>query len=179
MAELDLDSALALFKLPRDLGVSPEGEEIAVSIGRYGPYVRYDDKFVSIKDEDPYTIGLERALELVAEKKQADAERVIKIFEEQGIQILRGRFGPYITNGQKNARVPKDTDPTTLTLAECEALIAAAPERRARGKKATRKKAAKKATKKAGSTEKKTAKKAAAKKTTKKKKTTPSAVPSA
>ncbi len=151
MADLDLDSALALFKLPRKLGVSPEGEEISVSIGRYGPYVRYDNKFVSIKDEDPYTIGLERALEFVAQKKEADANRVVKVFEEHGIQVLRGRFGPYVTNGEKNARVPKDTEPESLTLADCQALIDAAPERRARGKKASKKKVAKKtATKKTG-----------------------------
>ncbi|MDH3638891.1 MAG: type I DNA topoisomerase, partial [Gammaproteobacteria bacterium] len=180
MADLELDSALALFQLPRNLGVSPEGEEISVSIGRYGPYVRYDNKFVSMKDEDPYTIGLERALELVAEKKQADANRVVKVFEEHGIQVLRGRYGPYITNGQKNARVPKDTDPETLTLEQCEALIAAAPERRARAKKAAKKtankKAAKKTTKKTASKKKKTAKKASARKTVKKKKAPAAAV---
>ena len=77
--------------------------------------------------EDPHTITLERALELVAEKKIADANRIIQDFEEEGIQVLNGRYGPYITDGSKNARVPKDTDPKSLTLDECVKLLAEAP----------------------------------------------------
>jgi len=134
MNDLNLEDALQLFKLPRDLGTSPEGEEISASIGRYGPYVRYGNKFVSIKEDDPYTITLERALELVAEKKKADANRIIKVFEGTDLQVLRGHYGPYVTDGKKNAKIPKDKEPESLTLEECTEMIAAAPERR-RGKK--------------------------------------------
>ena len=108
MDSITLEEALELFKLPRELGVSPEGEKISTNIGRFGPYVKYDDKFVSLKvkeGDDPYTITLERALELVAEKKEFDANREIKVFEGTDIKILRGRYGPYITDGNKNARI--------------------------------------------------------------------------
>ena len=126
MNEVTLEEALELFKLPRKLGETPEGEPVSASIGRFGPYVRYGDKYVSIKEDDPYTIELPRALELIAEKKKADAERLILDFEEEGIQVLNGRYGPYITDGNKNAKVPKDREPKSLTLEECQAAIAAA-----------------------------------------------------
>jgi DNA topoisomerase-1 len=125
--------------------------------------VRYGDKYVSMKEDDPYTIELPRALELISEKKKADAERLILDFEEEGIQVLNGRYGPYITNKKKNARVPKDREPKSLTLEECKELLEAAPERGRRGKKkAAKKKAAKKTAKKAAkkTTKKKTKKKA-------------------
>ena len=116
-----------------------EGEEVAASVGRFGPYIRYGSKFVSLKrEDDPYTVTLERALELVAEKKKADAEKQIKLFEEEGISILNGRYGPYVTNGKKNAKVPKDVEPSSLSLEESIALLEAAPARGARrGKKKT------------------------------------------
>ena len=157
MSAITLEEGLELFKLPRKLGETPEGEPVSASIGRFGPYVRYGDKFASIRDDDPYTITLERALEVVAEKKIADANRLILDFEEQGIQVLNGRYGPYITNKEKNARVPKDREPKSLTLEECEELLAKAPVRKKRGaKKKTKKKTA-------------TAKKTTARKKTKKK----------
>jgi len=99
---------------------------------------------VSIKEDDPYTIELPRALELIELKKIEDANRLILDFEEQGIQVLNGRYGPYITDKAKNARVPKDREPKTLTLEECIELLAAAPLRGRRGKKKTKKKAKKK-----------------------------------
>jgi len=170
MNEIDLDTALELFKLPRTLGETPDGLPVSASVGRFGPYVRYGDKYVSIRgDDDPYTIELPRALELIEEKKIADANRIILDFEDEGIQVLNGRYGPYITNKQKNARVPKDREPKSLTLEECVELLAAAPERGRRGKKKTTKKTAtkKKATKKKAA-KKKTKKKAAKKKTSKK-----------
>jgi DNA topoisomerase-1 len=119
---------------------------------------------VSIRgDDDPYTIELPRALVLIEEKKIEDANRIIQDFEDEGIQVLNGRYGPYITDKAKNARVPKDREPKSLTLEECKELLAAAPERGRRGKKKVAKKApAKKAAKK------KTAKKKAKKKTKKK-----------
>ena len=135
MDTISLEQALELFHLPRELGASEEGEKISVNIGRFGPYVRYDDKFVSLKKEDdPYTIDLPRALELVREKKAADAEKYIKVFEKEGISILNGRYGPYITDGKKNARIPKDREARDLTLQECRDLIAAAPAARKRRK---------------------------------------------
>jgi len=133
MDSITLESALDLFKLPLELGSTPEGEPVSANIGRFGPYVRYGNKFVSIRGDDPYTITLARALELIAEKKIADANRLIRDFPEQGIQVLNGRYGPYVTNKQKNAKIPKDKTPSALTLEECQALLAAAPERRARG----------------------------------------------
>jgi DNA topoisomerase-1 len=90
---------------------------------------------VSIKGDDPYTITIERALELIAEKKIADANRLIRDFPDTDIQVLNGRYGPYVTNKTKNAKIPKDKTPAELTLEECQALLAAAPERRARGMK--------------------------------------------
>ena len=156
---ITLEEALELFKLPRDLGSTPEGEEVAAGIGRFGPYIRYGSKFVSLKDEDPHTVTLPRALELVAEKKQFDANRIIRQFEGSEIQVLRGRYGPYITNGAKNARIPKDREPGSLTLEECEELIAAAPDRRRGRKKAAKKKATRKKATRKKTTKKKTGKK--------------------
>ncbi|MBT8442981.1 MAG: DNA topoisomerase I, partial [Gammaproteobacteria bacterium] len=167
MDEITLEEAIELFKLPRALGETPEGEKVAASIGRFGPYVRYGDKFVSIKEDDPYTITLDRALELIAEKKQLDANRLIQDFPDEGIQVLNGRYGPYVTNGEKNAKIPKDREPKSLTLKECQQLIEAAPDRRRRGgkKKAAAKKAA---TTKAAASKKKAKKKVAKKKPKKK-----------
>ncbi len=167
MNDIDLATALELFKLPRKLGETPDGLSVSASVGRFGPYVRYGDKYVSIKGDDPYTIELPRALELIEEKKIADANRIILDFEEEGIQVLNGRYGPYITNKAKNARVPKDREPKSLTLEECLELLAAAPERGRRGKK----KVAKKPAAKKKAVKKKTKKKKAKKKPAKKKAT--------
>ncbi len=175
---ITLEEALELFKLPRELGETPEGEEMVVNIGRFGPYVRYGKKFVSVpKEDDPYTVSRERALELVAEKKQADANRTINVFEDVGIQVLRGRYGPYMTDGKKNLSVPKDREPESLTAEECVELLANAPERKGRRgkKKAAKKTAAKKTTRK--KTKKKKAKKKSKKKAAKKKTTKSSAKP--
>jgi DNA topoisomerase-1 len=133
MDTVTLDVALDLFKLPLELGSTPEGEPVSANIGRFGPYVRYGSKFVSIRGDDPYTITLERALQLIAEKKIADANKLIRDFPDAGIQVLNGRYGPYVTDKKKNAKIPKDRVPSELTLEECQALLAAAPERRARG----------------------------------------------
>ncbi|MDG2374908.1 MAG: DNA topoisomerase I [Woeseiaceae bacterium] len=165
MADLDLKTAMELFKLPRKLGETPDGLPVSASIGRFGPYVRYGDKYVSIRgDDDPYTIELPRALELIEAKKIEDANRIIQDFEDEGIQVLNGRYGPYITNKEKNARVPKDREPKSLTLEECKELLAAAPVRGKRGKKKAKKKAAKKKTAKKKSKKKAGKKKAAKKK---------------
>ena len=169
MADIDLEMAMELFKLPRKLGETPDGLTVSASIGRFGPYVRYGDKYVSIRgDDDPYTIELPRALELIEAKKIEDANRIIQDFEGEGIQVLNGRYGPYITNKEKNARVPKDREPKSLTLEECKELLAAAPVRGKRGKKKAKKKAAKKKAAKK-TTKKKSKKKASKKKAAKKK----------
>ena len=144
MDTITLDVALDLFKLPRELGTTAEGEPVSANIGRFGPYVRYESnaptpdgkkkaQFVSIRGDDPYTITLERALQLIAEKKIADANKLIRDFPDVDIQVLNGRYGPYVTDKKKNAKIPKDRVPKELTLEECQALLAAAPERRARG----------------------------------------------
>jgi DNA topoisomerase-1 len=140
MDAITLDEALALFRLPRELGETEDGEKITTNIGRYGPYVRYGSKYVSLAEgQDPYSITPEEALELIAAKKTEDANRVIQSFDGTEIQVLRGRYGPYITNGSKNARIPKNREPETLTLEECEKLIAEAPEKKGRRRPAKRK----------------------------------------
>jgi DNA topoisomerase-1 len=145
MNDVTLEEALELFKLPRQLGHTSDGLPVSASIGRFGPYVRFGDKYASIRgDDSPYTIDLPRALELIEEKKLADANRIIQDFEEEGVQVLNGRYGPYITDKKKNARVPKDREPASLTLDECKELLAAAPARGRRGKKKAAKKSSSK-----------------------------------
>jgi DNA topoisomerase I len=134
MDKITLEEALALFILPRTLGTTAEGEPILANVGRFGPYIKFGSKYVSLKDDDPYTVTLERALECIQAKKLADANRIIQDFGVDGIQVLNGRYGPYISNGEKNARIPKDRDPKTLTLEDSRALLEAAPARGARGR---------------------------------------------
>jgi len=129
MDAITLADAMELFKLPRTLGETPEGETIVANVGRFGPYVKYGSKYASLKEDDPYTVTLERAQEVIRLKKEADANRIIQDFPEAGIQVLNGRYGPYITDKKKNAKIPKERDPKALTLEECQALLAAAPER--------------------------------------------------
>jgi DNA topoisomerase-1 len=130
MDSITLPEALELFKLPKTVGHMPDGHAIRVAIGRFGPYVQYGaKKFASIKDDDPYQVELPRALELIRAKEELDANRIILDFPDAGIQVLNGRYGPYITDRVKNAKIPKDREPKTLTLDECKELIAAAPER--------------------------------------------------
>jgi DNA topoisomerase-1 len=171
---ISYEEAMELFKLPRHLGETPEGEKVSASIGRFGPYIRYDNKFVSIRGDDPYTIELEAALEFIKLKKIDDANKLIRDFPDDGIQVLNGRYGPYITNKEKNARVPKDREPNSLTLEECKELLDKAPLRRGKkkkkvAKKAAKKKAVRKKTKKKTKKKRKVAKKTAKKKAAKKK----------
>jgi DNA topoisomerase-1 len=174
MHTITLEEALELFKLPRKLGVTENGEEVSVGVGRFGPFVKQGSTYASLKaEDDPYTIELPRALQIVREKLEMLANRVIQDFGN-GVQVLNGRFGPYITDGEKNARIPKDQDPKTLTEAQCVELLAAAPVKKGRGaaKKAAAKKAApaaKKAAAKKAPAEKPATAKAATKKTATKK----------
>lgn len=163
---ITFEEALELFKLPRSLGESPEGEKLTVAIGRFGPYVKYGDKYVSLGNHDPHTVEKSTALELIAEKKQQDSNRLILNFEKEGIQVLNGRYGPYVTDGSKNARVPKNIEaPTTLALEDCIELLKNAKPSRHKKKKVTRKTT----TKKTSVTKKKVAKKTTKKKATRKK----------
>jgi DNA topoisomerase-1 len=132
MDQLDLADALKLLSLPRTLGKSVNGDAVSVGVGRFGPYVKYGAKYASIKDDDPYTLELPRALEIVADKERAETERRILDFGDEGVRVLKGRYGPYITDGTRNAKIPKDRDPASLSLEECRALLAAAPERKGR-----------------------------------------------
>ncbi len=154
---ITLDEAMELFKLPRVLGKTPGGDEVLANFGRYGPYVKYGDRFVSIKGNDPMEITLEQALVLIAAKKAEDARRQIKVFDGSDIRVLEGRWGPYVTDGSRNAKVPKGTEPGELTLEQCEKLIAAAPERRKGRKAAARKTRARQTTQRKKATKKKTA----------------------
>jgi DNA topoisomerase I len=129
MDTITTDEALKLFTLPRALGVLPDGGTVSVGVGRFGPYVKFGPKYVSIKTDDPYEIQFPRALELIEEKKRADAERLIRDYGVDAIQVLNGRYGPYLTDGKRNARIPKDREPTSVTLEEAQALLAAAPLR--------------------------------------------------
>ena len=134
MDAVTLADAMELFKLPRTLGNTAQGETIVANVGRFGPYVKYGSKYASLKEDDPYTVTLERALEVIRLKQEADLQRIIQDFSAAAIQVLNGRYGPYITDRKKNARVPKDRDPKSLTLEECRELLAAAPERGRWGK---------------------------------------------
>jgi DNA topoisomerase-1 len=129
MDAVTLADAMELFKLPRTLGQTVAGETVVANIGRFGPYVKYGSKYVSLKEDDPYTVTLDRALEVIRLKQEADANRIIADLGVDNIQVLNGRYGPYITDGKKNAKVPKDREPKSLTLDECRALLAQAPER--------------------------------------------------
>lgn len=127
IVDVTLEEAMEMFKLPRIVGKTSEGQEITANIGRFGPYVKVGDSYVSIKDGDPFSIDEAAARELIAAKRKADKERIISDFPDEGIQVLNGRFGPYITDGSKNAKIPKDTDPKKLTLKTCQKLLKEAP----------------------------------------------------
>ena len=127
---ISLADALQLFRLPRDLGQAEDGQTISVGIGRFGPFVKHGTTYASLKPEDdPYTLELPRALALLHEKAELARNRVIASFRDGAIQVLNGRYGPYITDGNKNARIPKEREPKSLTETECAELLAAAPDK--------------------------------------------------
>jgi DNA topoisomerase-1 len=172
MNQITLEEAIQLFDLPRNLGETPEGEKVRANIGRFGPYIQYGSKYVSLKEHDPYEVTLETALELIKQKKIDDANKLVKHFEGTDVQILNGRWGAYITDGNKNAKIPKELKekPAEIPLETCLKLLEEAPERRGRGKKkAAAKKDDEAASKKKAAAKKKTKKKAASKKKKKKK----------
>jgi DNA topoisomerase-1 len=154
-----------LFKLPRTLGMDGE-DEVTVAVGRFGPFAKRGRTYASLKKEDdPYTIELDRALFLIREKEEIAANRIIKQFEGSDIQVLNGRFGPYLSDGALNGKIPKDREPASLTLEEVTQLMAETgkPVRKGFGRKAAKKAPGKK------SAPTKTADKPAAKKTVAKK----------
>lgn len=141
METITLEEALALFRFPRQLGEF-EGKPVSVAIGRFGPYIKHDQLFVSLKKgvDDPGTITLETAIERIQEKREAEKKRKIKEFDN-GIQVLNGRYGPYIAYNKENYKIPKDRDAAQLTEEDCLAIIKQSGEPK---KKTTRKVAAKK-----------------------------------
>jgi len=160
---ITLEEALELFRLPRVLGES-NGMEVSVGIGRFGPFARRGDTYASLKaGDDPYKIDLERAVALIEEKEEIARNRVIKEFPGSDIQVLNGRFGPYLSDGRLNGKIPKDRDPASLTLEEATRLLEET------GKPARRGFGAKKAAAKKAATRKAPAKKKAAKASTAKK----------
>ncbi|WP_449465625.1 DNA topoisomerase I [Stenotrophomonas humi] len=180
---ISLDEALKLFDMPRKLGADANGEEVTVGIGRFGPFAKRGSTYASLtKEDDPYKIDLARAVFLIEEKEEIARNRIIKEFEGSDIQVLNGRFGPYISDGKLNGKIPKDREPASLTLAEVLQLMAdtGKPVRKGFGKKTAAKKtavkkeaapkkvAAKKAPAKKAATKKAATKKTAAKKATKK-----------
>ena len=121
---ITLDEALQLFELPRQIG-EYEGKEVTIGIGRFGPYIRHNSVFVSLKKtDDPYTIELDAAIARIEEKRLADSQKVIKEFAEDAtVRVLNGRWGPYIAWGKTNVKIPKGTTPSELSYAECKELF--------------------------------------------------------
>jgi len=169
---VSLEEALALFQMPRQLGRDTNGQEISVGIGRFGPFAKRGSTYASLKKEDdPYTIDLERAIFLIEEKEEIARNRIIKTFKGSDIQVLNGRFGPYISDGILNGKIPKDQAPESLTLAQVKQLLAETgkPVRKSTtGKKPASKSKTAAATQEAKTTKKTTAQKAATKKVVKK-----------
>ncbi len=124
-----LEQALVMFQLPRIVGQTDKGVDIKANIGRFGPYIQIDKTYVSIKPLDPHTITLEESLQLYADKLQKDADKYINEFAS-GIKIVNGPYGPYITDGKKNAKIPKETDPKSISEAEAKKMLAAAPAKK-------------------------------------------------
>ena len=128
---ITMEHALELFELPKKIGEF-ESKDIRINIGPYGPYVNCDKTNVSVKDKNIFEIDEKEAIELIIEKREIDANKEINIFEESGVKVLNGPYGPYVTDGKKNVRVPKDTDPKLLSEDVCLEMLKNAPKRRAR-----------------------------------------------
>jgi len=134
-----LEQALHAFELPRLVGQTEDGQDIKANVGRFGPYIQIGKLYVSLKDIDPREVTQEQARELYTAKLKAEAEKNIADFGD-GIKVLNGRFGPYVTDGSKNAKIPKDTDPKTITRDQAVELLANAPQKRSARRQIRRKK---------------------------------------
>lgn len=141
ISTVTLEQALKAFELPRLVGTTEDGQDISANIGRFGPYIQVGKLYVSLKEDNPRKITEAKARELYAAKLQAEAEKHIADFGD--VKVLNGRFGPYITDGKKNAKIPKDIDPKTITAEQAREMIAAAPARRARGRRSAAQKTSK------------------------------------
>lgn len=158
MFNIELPDALELFKLPRQLGNLPSGEPVSANTGMFGPYVQYETvdketgevvkKYASLQTLDPLKVTLEEAIEIIRAKQEADAKKLVKDFGVDGIRILNGRWGPYLADAERNARIPKDREPESITLEEARRMLAEAPVRKRRWGKKIVKKAAKKTARK-------------------------------
>jgi DNA topoisomerase-1 len=158
MFNIGLADALELFKLPRQLGKLPGGEPVSANTGMFGPYVQYETvdketgevvkKYASLQAIDPLKVTLEEAIEIIRAKQEADAKKLVKDFGVDGIRILNGRWGPYLADAERNARIPKDREPASITLEEARRMLAEAPVRKRRWGKKIVKKAAKKTARK-------------------------------
>lgn len=134
-----LEQALHAFELPRLVGQTEDGQDIKSNVGRFGPYIQIGKLYVSLKDIDPREVTQGQARELYAAKLKAEAEKNIADFGD-GIKVLNGRFGPYVTDGSKNAKIPKDTDPKDITRDQAVELLANAPQKRSARRQIRRKK---------------------------------------
>jgi len=132
LEDVTFDEALTMFSLPRTVGETADGQEIKANIGRFGPYIQIGKLFVSIKPLDPFSITEQEALDLYTKKLETLANREIAVFEKEGISVLNGQYGPYVTDGKKNARIPKSTDPKTITLEQAKEMLAKAKPARKR-----------------------------------------------
>jgi DNA topoisomerase-1 len=139
LENVTLEQALAMFELPRIVGTTEDGREIKANVGRFGPYIQIDKTFVSIKPKDPFTVTEAEARELYKTKLEKDANKYIQEFTND-VKVVNGPYGPYITDGKKNAKIPKDMDPKKLTEAECKKLLEEAPERKRFARRAAKKK---------------------------------------
>ncbi|HPQ56906.1 MAG TPA: topoisomerase C-terminal repeat-containing protein, partial [Bacteroidales bacterium] len=123
LESITLEEALQLFKLPREMGLYQDSP-VLVSKGRFGPYVKWQGKYVSLgKSDDPYSVTLDRCVALIEQAREQEAKKHILEFPEQEIRVLKGRYGPYISHAKKNYRIPKGKDPETLTLEDCLKII--------------------------------------------------------
>ncbi len=168
---ITLEETLKLFELPRTVGEF-RGKEVVIGVGRFGPYVRHDGKFVSLsKGMDPYEIELDEAIELIEAKEKKDRERIIQTFDKQpDLQVLNGRYGPYIAYKKSNYKIPKAVDPHALTLEECMKIIEESDKSKPTKRVATKKTATGKTTTKKSTSRKATAKKTSSGKTAVKRK---------
>jgi DNA topoisomerase-1 len=151
---ITLDEALELFKMPRTVGEDEKFGKIKANYGRFGPYIQYGKKYVSLKEVTPEKVSLQEALELIVIKEELDAKRVIKTFDDSDIQVLNGRFGPYIWNGKKKGKGQKNITikkifgekkkPIDLTLKQCEDAISGKLKPKVKPKTKTKKKTTKK-----------------------------------
>lgn len=130
LENITLEEALELFKLPREVGFY-EDKEVIAGIGRFGPYIKHDNKFISLGKTDPFQVDISTAIELIEEKRKAESSSIIKVFDDHPeVKIVNGKYGPYIKFGTKNLKIPKDKEPESLTYEECLEIKEKAPEKK-------------------------------------------------